>query len=155
MEEYAAEFESDEEPVEEIEPEEAEEVSGQYTAEAETDEERNDEIETENENIPAKAPVAEEEDREKSILRKAAGLMEQENYLVAYNLFRTAAQNMQNPKYAELQMLDCLVKAGQMEDASRMMFGFLNKKYDLTAQEKFRLKEIMTILHNADRQNTV
>lgn len=113
-------------------------------------------LEEKEENISgAEQAAPEETEKEKSVLHKAAVLKEQGKYLVAYSLFKSAAQNVQNIKFVELQMLDCLVLAGQTEDASRAMFGILNRKYDLTAQEKFRLKEIMTILHNADRQKTV
>lgn len=102
--------------------------------------------------------VPEETDRVQSILQKAAGLKEQGKYLVACSLFKSAAQNAHNAQHmknAEFQMLDCLVLAGQTEDAGRVMFGILNKKYNLTAEEKNRLKETMIILQYADRQKTV
>ena len=169
---------------EEIQPEELPEIGEELSADADSEpyemlqeeEIRTEDLRTEEEPVmtadaelkPSEAEeentsaetilVPEETEKEKSILHKAAGLKEEGKYLVACSLFRSAAQNaqnVQNIKYAEFQMLDCLVLAGQTEDAARVMFGILNKKYDLTAGEKLVLKETMTNLHNADRQKTV
>ena len=135
--------------------------AGIETEEAQAEDEA-EKIQEAAEEEPIAAPESysapEESEKERTILKKADGLKEQGKYLVAYGLFQSAAQNAQNQenmKYAEFQMLDCLVLAGQTEDACRVVFGILNKKYVLTSDEKQKLKDTMSVLHNADRQKTV
>jgi hypothetical protein len=75
--------------------------------------------------------------------------MSQKRYLMAYDLYRNCKENAEGvieQKDLKLKMLECLVLAGQVEDATKTVFDILNSKYDLSYSNKQQLKALMALL---------
>lgn len=103
-----------------------------------------------------RAPKEESKERirQREIFKKAEMLQSGGKYLIAYQLYAACAAETADTKIiktAEIAMLDCLVAAGRYADAGKQLFGLLNKKYELGAAEKVKIKEYMELLHKLGR----
>jgi Ca2+/Na+ antiporter len=94
--------------------------------------------------------IQEADSREHAIAAKADSFMDQGKYLLAYSLYENCVKNVKEiniVKEFKIKMLECLVLAGQIEDASKMVFDILNSRYDLTSSDKQQLKAHMALLN--------
>ena len=115
-----------------------------YEADGQEDEESGGEL-------PGGEDTPEETDRrQEAILDKAEMFRSQGRYLLAYHLYQDclqSAEQVSEIKELKFRMLDCLVSAGQNEDASKLVFDILSGKYELTPNDKQQLKAYMTLFN--------
>ena len=124
--------------------EEAAGLGDLYEADGQEDEESGGEL-------PGGEDTPEETDRrQEAILDKAEMFRSQGRYLLAYHLYQDclqSAEQVSEIKELKFRMLDCLVSAGQNEDASKLVFDILSGKYELTPNDKQQLKAYMTLFN--------